>query len=1075
MDLLERIRGSMIGLAAGDALGHPTEFISSVARIKERFGPTGITEFAAAGPHRPGTFTDDTQMSICVARGLAKAGHSDLDAMMDCLADEFVAWADHPTNNRAPGGTCLAGCRKLKSGAPWREAGVRGSKGCGAAMRAAPVAWMFFDDDDMLVRVAAAQSVLTHAHPTGVASSVAAAAPVAWLLKGNGLDGLLDYTIAMVKKLDAALFKEIGVDDAAAAQIGISEQLGALKDTGDILGEETDDVCELLGGAWVGEEAVATALWCFLKARGDVMETLRRGATSSGDSDSIACIGGSFAGALHGLSGIPEHLRGVERAADLLLLADEVHAARAGNRSVLPSSTDFFDVDRRGLRLRVKTGNHADLSMATQVEDESLSSTGEDSAPAADGADAGEDGAQQTGSAVVADDVASLEDAVRKHNELYWVYAQPEISDVEFDRLCRRLKELKPDSPVLQHLGAPPASGQSVTHDSPMLSLDKCYLDDELQNWTKDFQGDIVAMPKVDGLAVSLKYDEDGWLYQAATRGDGEVGEDVTANVRAIKDVRRRVGSGPVEVRGEVYLSLPRFEELKKEDPAKATNPRNLAAGALRLKDPNKTRAVGLSFLAYGLRGRETTTQREQLALLAGLGFKPIPQAVAPKHLAKVAVDELAKRKDELPYETDGVVIVVDEVAEQRRLGATAHHPRWAIAWKFQGEEGESVLRAVSWSVARTGTITPVAIVDPVILSGVTVTRATLHHKGFIEEKGLKIGARLAMVRRGGVIPHVERVLVAGDTDIELPQQCPSCGSVVEVAGDFLMCSKPAACVAARVGRLIHWAKNTDIQGLGDVVVEQLVERGLVKTPADFYALTIADLASLDRSGPTLAAKVHAEIQKSKNLPLDVLLRSLGIEGLGKTAARTLADKFLTLDRVRMSSVAELSSIKGFAETSAKAIFAGLAENGALLDALAQVIVVGAGDTAPAAGPLVGKSFVFTGALSFDRKQAEQRVRTLGAQTPSGVTKNLTHLIVGASDRAQPSTKQKAAEKLVAEGASIAILDETGFAALLAGLGVNEEAAAPVAAPAAAAAEEATTTATTPASTPPQKRQLTLF
>lgn len=1058
----------MTGLAAGDALGHPTEFISSVERIKARFGDRGIVEFAPAGPHKAGAFTDDTQMSICVARALALHGRSvtsdddGLDRLMTRMGQEFVAWSQHPSNNRAPGGTCLAGCRNLKQGAAWRDSGIKGSKGCGAAMRAAPVAWMFFDDDDALVRVAAAQSVLTHSHPTGIASSVAAAAPVAWILKGNGLEGIIDYTRRMVAKVDETMLLALKADAVTARSLGVSEQLAALDDLEKALRLETDDVCQLLGGAWVGEEAVATALWCFLKAKGDFHEAVRRGATSSGDSDSIACIAGSIAGALGGLAGIPSSFRdNVERGEDLLELAHQVFLAKTeGDRPALPGTTDFFDIDRRGIAVRVSTGSHANLESITQVDVESMDSTGQEEAI---DDDAGLSEKQ----------IAALEADIKKHNALYWEYARPEIADVEFDRLCRKLAAVKPESSVLAHLGPPASSSETVRHAQPMLSLDKCYDDDELLRWTADLyqggSGDVIAMPKIDGLACSLRYDEDGRLVSAATRGDGEVGEDVTANVRAIEGVRRTVAAGPLEVRGEVYLPLRRFAELRSEDPSKATNPRNLAAGALRQKDPNKTRAMGLAFLAYDLRGRETSTQREKLALLAGLGFPPIPQAIAPKHLAKVAVDELAKRKDELPYETDGVVVVVDNADEQRRLGATAHHPRWAIAWKFQGEEGSSVLRAIEWSVARTGTITPVAIVDPVVLSGVTVTRATLHHKRFLQSLGLRIGATVAMVRRGGVIPHVERVLVDGDVEIDLPQLCPSCGSAVIVDGEYLMCSKPQDCVAARVGRILHWGKSTDIQGLGDVVVEQLVERALVKTPADLYALTVAQIAGLDRIGATTAEKLVLEIDKSRALPLDVLVRSLGIEGLGKTAARTLSQRMGSLERLRTATTSELATIKGFGGTSARAIVDGFADNGPLLDALLVHITVGTEGPLVDAGPLSGKSFVFTGALSFDRKQAEAQVRTLGALTPTSVTKTLTHLVVGSSDRATPSTKQKAAEKLKAEGALIEILDEAGFAALLQEVG----AVAPE------TIVEATTTTPAPAAEekppPPPKRQLTLF
>jgi len=1019
---LDRFRGCLIGLAVGDALGHPTEFISSVARIKQRYGERGIVDFDRAGPHPPGTFTDDTQMTIAVARALALAGHRSLDDLMTLMADEFVAWAKHPSNNRAPGGTCLAGCRHLEQGAHWKHAGIKGSKGCGAAMRAAPVGLFFANDDDALLRVAAAQSVLTHSHPTGIASSVAAAAPVAWLARGNGLDGIIGFTRQMVERVDEALLLEFGADPEAARSIGNREQLERLDRLEAVLDQDHEDVCALLGGAWVGEEATVTALWCFLKANGDFGESIRRGATSSGDSDSIACIAGSLAGTFHGYEHLGSPLRDqVERVDDLLLLADELHAALLGDRPSLPQRVDFFDVGA------ARVGRSASAALEDAVDD--------------DGNDDGDDDIAAGEADVREDDgdgmsVEALETAIAKHNDLYWVYAKPEISDQAFDALCRQLSALRPDSPVLQHLGPIPDAERAVKHRAPMRSLDKCYDEATLLSWTNDFEGDVVAMPKIDGLACSLHYDDDGWLTLAATRGDGEVGENVTANVRTIVGVPRRLAAGPVEVRGEVFLSLQRFQQLKNDagdaDGA-PKNPRNLAAGALRQKDPQKTRAVGLSFLAYDLRGSSAGTHQQKLALLAGLGFPPIPQAVAPKHLVKMAVDAVADRRTELPFETDGVVVVVDTLAEHERLGATSHHPRYAIAWKFQGEEGESVLRSVQWQVARTGTITPVAVVDPVELSGVTVTRATLHHRGFVDKLGLSIGARVAMVRRGGVIPQVERVLAPGDTPITLPERCPSCGATVSLQGDFLMCSAPTTCVAATIGRLIHWAKNADIIGLGESAAEQLVEAGLVKTPADLYRLSATQLMSLERLGPTLAEKLLAEIDKTRRLELDVLLRGLGIEGLGKTVARTLASRFETMPRLRAATHAELSAIKGLGEVSGAAIKAGLVDNAAIIDGLLEHITLATEARSTGVGPLSGSSFVFTGALEQDRKSAEAAVRALGAETPSSVTRTLTHLVVG-GDRSAPSTKQKAAEKLIADGAAIAILDEPAFNALLAGL-----------------------------------------
>ena len=331
MDDVQRYRGSILGLAIGDALGHPTEFVSSLRGIRQRWGEQGVTDFESAGSHPAGTFTDDTQMAICVARALIRAGHRGLDELMGVLGEEFVAWSRSPQNNRAPGGTCMSGCRALSNGAPWRASGVRDSKGCGAAMRAAPVGLYFAGDVDALVRVSAAQSSLTHRHPTGIASSVAAAAPVAHVLREKTLDGVLAFTRGCVEKLDQALLVEVGCAEGLAADIGVREMLEALDRTEAALAEDTDDVCSLLGGAWIGEQAVACALYCVLKAKGDFREAVLRGANSSGDSDSIACIAGSIAGALVGAEQISaDWVARVEKTAMLDALARAMHRTREG-------------------------------------------------------------------------------------------------------------------------------------------------------------------------------------------------------------------------------------------------------------------------------------------------------------------------------------------------------------------------------------------------------------------------------------------------------------------------------------------------------------------------------------------------------------------------------------------------------------------------------------------------------------------------------------------------------------------------------------------------------------------------
>ncbi|MCG3193002.1 MAG: ADP-ribosyl-[dinitrogen reductase] glycohydrolase [Thermoanaerobaculia bacterium] len=359
----DRFRGSILGLAIGDALGHPTEFVSSLSAIRARWGEAGVTDFQPSGRHPAGTFTDDTQMALAVARALIRSGHRDLDTLMTVLGQEFVAWYRHPDNNRAPGGTCMSGCRNLAGGRPWRAAGVKGSKGCGAAMRAAPIGLYFQDDTAAMIRVAAAQSVLTHGHPTAVASSVAAAAPVAWAARGNGLSGMLDFTRECVSQLTANVLREAGCAEELAHQPGAEEMLAALDSTRVMLGREAENVCDLLGEGWIGEEAVATALWCLHRAQGGFRESVLRGANSSGDSDSIACIAGSIAGAMGGVGAIPpDWAREVEKATLLDRLARELQQAALERQQMRPDEERPLDPELDFFNCAAPRGNSASTS-----------------------------------------------------------------------------------------------------------------------------------------------------------------------------------------------------------------------------------------------------------------------------------------------------------------------------------------------------------------------------------------------------------------------------------------------------------------------------------------------------------------------------------------------------------------------------------------------------------------------------------------------------------------------------------------------------------------------------------------
>jgi DNA ligase (NAD+) len=632
-------------------------------------------------------------------------------------------------------------------------------------------------------------------------------------------------------------------------------------------------------------------------------------------------------------------------------------------------------------------------------------------------------------------EIAKLEERIRHHNALYWDEQKPEISDYDYDKLVLRLKELAPASPVLTELGAKtPGLGASFKHAELMLSLDKCYEAEELVEWAKSFEGKVVAMPKYDGIACSLHYDDKGRLRVAATRGDGQTGEDITANARLIKDIPTKIASDrALEVRGEIYMRLSVFAKFKAEGMA---NPRNLTAGAVKQKDSAKSAAYGLSFAGYDVIGGDEPSQVEELDRLAQLGFPKIDYFVMDKTDIAKGFEDFAKLRPTLDYEIDGVVFKVDSLKEQRRLGQTSHHPRFAIAYKFQGESGISTLRGIEWSVARTGAITPVAMVEPVVLSGVTVTRASLHNVAFITKLGLTLNAKVTLVRRGGVIPNVEHVTEPGDAPVTLPEVCPSCGSPVKRERDFLYCTTPSTCRRAVIGQLAHFASTLDMLGFGDGVLEHAYDAGLLRQPADFYALTWEKLAERERSGEKSAKKLTAEVDKKRSVPLATFLRALGLPELGKHVSAILASRYRTLEGVQAATLEELQATHSIGDTIAASVANGLRDATPMIDALRACVTVepemaAGGDIA---GPLSGKSFVFTGKMvAFSRSEGEKRVRALGGQVLSGVNKTLTYLVVGADKSGPMSTKEKAAEKAIKDGAPLKVLSEDELLAMLEG------------------------------------------
>lgn len=663
-------------------------------------------------------------------------------------------------------------------------------------------------------------------------------------------------------------------------------------------------------------------------------------------------------------------------------------------------------------------------------------------------------------------DAPTLEALVRRTNKEYWEHNAPSIPDPLYDRLVETLRRLDPDNAVLDELGEavpegevieadataniPPAErlGAPVRHTRNMLSLDKCYGPEDLYAWTEKFEGEVLVMPKMDGVACSLRYTEDGELFLAATRGNGSEGEDWTVNALEIEDIPKQLNkkalpgkSLAIEVRGEVFMRLSVFEQFADQ----YSNPRNLTAGGIKLKERGKTAAYQLSFYAYSLFADELEGidhERDKFELLKQLGFRVEECEFVPRDALQEAFERWSTRRADIDYEIDGVVYRAADIGEQDRLGETGHHPRWSIAYKFQGDTGTTTLEEILWSVSRTGVITPVALFKGIELSGAIIGRAGLHNLNRFEELDLTKGATIEVTRRGGVIPHVERMVSPGPgaKKLEIPKHCPACGSKAERRkkrdGEFLWCTKPDQCVSARLGELQHFAKVVDIQGFGPKIVNQAVDAGLLSTVIDYYTLTVADLEKLDRLARKSAQNLVDQVEAHKTIELPVFLQALGIDHLGRQNAQLLADEFRTLAAVRAVSREALLEVKGIKDAIADALLSGLEARSELIDGLLEHVTVvdlpdKSADEDEAADPgdskLGGKSFLFTGTLeAFTRKVAQQHVEDNGGVNASGVNKDLDYLVVGAGKGAK-SSKQKKAEKLVDGGAPLKIITEGDF------------------------------------------------
>jgi len=654
--------------------------------------------------------------------------------------------------------------------------------------------------------------------------------------------------------------------------------------------------------------------------------------------------------------------------------------------------------------------------------------------------------------------LTELREAIHHHDYLYYAEARPEVSDAEYDALMRELRELEAafpdlvaaDSPTQRVAGQPVEAFRPVEHRAAMLSLDNAMSPDDLREFEARLKRALpgasfqyVCEPKIDGLGIALLY-ERGRLVRGATRGDGRTGEEVTANLRTIRSLpltlKGRLAALPeVEVRGEVFMPRAEFERLNRtlEEAGEATfaNPRNAAAGAVRQKDPNVSAQRPLDIFLYHLGhapGFDAGTHGGAVDALREAGLKTNPQTTRCASLDDVLAycARLEGERDALGYDADGVVVKVDSLEQQRRLGSTAHHPRWAIAYKFAARQATTVVQAIEVNVGKTGALTPVAKLTPVPLAGVVISNVSLHNEDEIRRKDVRVGDTVLIERAGDVIPYVVQVIVAkrppDAAPYAFPDQCPACGGVAfRPEGEAYWRCMNAACPAQLKERLRHFGSRRamDIEGLGEAAIDQLVDRGLVKDFADLYRLNADQLSELERFAEKSAENLAAAIAGSRQRGLGRLLNALGIRLVGERVARLLATRFGSMDRLAAASQQELADVHGIGDVIAASVrtFFEESANMAMLRALGElgVDLTERGATVDGPKPLAGKTFVLTGTLAtLTRDAARERIETLGGRVTSSVTRKTTYVVVGEA----AGSKADDARRL-----GVATLDEAAF------------------------------------------------
>jgi DNA ligase (NAD+) len=667
-------------------------------------------------------------------------------------------------------------------------------------------------------------------------------------------------------------------------------------------------------------------------------------------------------------------------------------------------------------------------------------------------------------------EIERLRDEIRHHEYRYYVLDDPEIPDAQFDQLMNRLKKIEaehpelitPDSPT-QRVGGKPREGfVKVPHSVQMLSLDNAYSEEELRSWERrvhELSGrttvEFVCELKLDGMSLALRY-ESGKLARGITRGDGSTGEDVTSNVRTVRSVPlsiapeklKKAGIPPnFEVRGEMLMPIASFkrmnEEREKHGLSVFANPRNATAGTVRQLEPSITAQRRLDFFAYILiatgEGTRMTSvfenQWETLNALDSAGFKVNPRRALAKNFDEVweFIGQWEEKRDSLPYEIDGVVVKVNDVALQRELGFTGKAPRWAIAYKYAARAGVTQIEDILVQVGRTGKLTPVAALKPVPIGGTTVSRATLHNMDEIERLGVKIGDWVEVERGGDVIPKVTRVIddkdhPRGHKSFHMPEKCPVCGgNVARTEGEVDYRCVNQKCPAKLRETILHFASRgvMNIDGMGDALVTQLTERGLVKDVADIYKLTKANLLSLERMGDKSAENILREIENSKKLPLERVIFGLGIRFVGERTAQFLVEHFGDMDALMNAGEEELQQVEEVGPRIAKSILEFFAEprNRELVGELRGAGLTMKGRKKERGTKLAGKTFVLTGTLAhYSRDEAKKMIEDAGGKVTGSVSKKTDYVVAGADAGSKLDKAQELGVKVVGEDDILALL-----------------------------------------------------